>query len=206
MKKAIIAISIIIVSALAVVVFIGINKNKREEELLANSKSTFRGLPVISLQSSYTFDVDNPNELVGNADYCFLAKVISEDETRYEEIGVSVSVVHPYTIYTVKVIENVKGNLDTDKEIIVKKSGGLLKSPKAYQLYEDDELLEVGKEYFICAKADSKGELLMSGKNSSVFVSEGNEKENIEKYRAAYEKQVVIKRDKHKIKESKVYK
>lgn len=206
MKKAIISISIIIVSVLVVVVFVRINKNKREEELLASSTSTYKGIPVLSLQSCYTFDVDNPNELVGNADYCFLAKVISEDETRYEDIGVSVSVVHPYTIYTVKVLENIKGNLDTDKEITVKKSGGLLKSPKAYQLYEGDELLEEGKEYFICANADSKGELLMSGKNSSVFVSEGDEKEDIEKYRAAYEKQVVIKRDKHKIKESKVYK
>lgn len=41
-------------------------------------------IPTYAIHSDYTLDVDNPNEVVADADYVFVAKVNKETETIYK--------------------------------------------------------------------------------------------------------------------------
>ena len=56
----------------------------------------------------------------------------------------------PYTIYNIKVLKNIKGELSTEESITVaKNTADLRKTRKVIQLTEGDALLEVGKGLYI---------------------------------------------------------
>ena len=58
---------------------------------------------------------------------------------------------HRNTYYSVKILENIKGELVTDKEITVRKTGGIDKNKKKFVVCENDILPEVGKTYVFAA-------------------------------------------------------
>lgn len=114
---------------------------------------------------SYTIDVNSYAELAGDADYVTVGEVIEELGTEYEMST-------PYTNYSVKVKENLKGELTKDEPIIIIKDGGITEDKKCIIQYESDELPVVGKTYVFYIYAQPDGSNLVSGPNSSILVSE----------------------------------
>ena len=85
-------------------------------------------LPIHQMHASFVYDTDNIREAVGICDYVFVAKVVSCDGTEYrnvitteDEKGNPKEVGSPYTNYTIQVLENIKGELITDKPDVYKR-------------------------------------------------------------------------------------
>lgn len=99
------------------------------------------------MHASFVYDTDNIREAVGICDYVFVAKVVSCDGTEYrnvitteDEKGNPKEVGSPYTNYTIQVLENIKGELITDKPIPIVKQGGISEKQDAIYLFENDSL------------------------------------------------------------------
>ncbi len=116
------------------------------------------------MHGSFTIDINDTAQLVGDADYVFVGTVTDEASPIYEDDLI-------YTPYTVDVLENIKGDLMTDKEIPILKFGGLAKDHSAYYVFEDDALPIVDKTYIFCAYAQEDGSLMVSGPRSNVELS-----------------------------------
>lgn len=71
-------------------------------------------------------------------------------------------------------MENIKGELETDKPIPVQKAGGISEDGSSIVTFDDDVLPEVGQSYVFLAYAQDDGSLLVSGPNSNTEVS-GND-------------------------------
>lgn len=144
------------------------------------SKIDATRLPVTTMSATYVYNVADIRESVGMADYVCIGKVLSNDGTVYEHVvamekanGGFEKVGDPYTKYTVQVVENIKGKLQMDQPITLKKDGGIAQDGKSVWLYEDDILPQVGKYYVFLAYAQEDGSLLVSGADSNVLVEEG---------------------------------
>lgn len=153
-----------------------------------------------SEQTTEDFAVDtrDPHELVGFADYYFVAEVISQIDTEYRDpiiIEGGKEITFPYTNYKVKVLNNIKGELPLDEEIVVTKAGGVSQDGEPF-LYEGDALLEESKTYIITASAQEDGSLLISGPNSS----KEYDPKNIEKYQDIYDNEVKFDRERYQFK------
>lgn len=170
-----------------------------------NNSVSKSNLPVTNLSGSFSIDVHDINQIVGDADYVFVAKVNEEIETLYKD-KVSIEtdkgtkeIGDPYTKYSITVINNIKGNLKKSTSIEILKAGGIAEDKQSIVLYEEDELLQVGKYHIIAAYAQPDGSLLVSGPNSSLVLSETSEDKIIStkeynKYLAASEQQFESKR------------
>lgn len=176
-KKNIIGLVAALVVIAVLVVSFGFNSTRGNMTVNGN-------IPVSKLHGSFSINFDNINELVGDADYVFVGTVISEDGTEYKHPimgeaadGEEYEIASPYTNYTISVLDNIKGELVTDTEVPIQKSGGLAQDGSQYFVYEEDELPEQGSVYIFYAYAQPDGSLLVSGPNS-------NEKINV-KARAA---------------------
>ena len=78
------------------------------------------------IHASYGFDANNLNNIVSDADYIFVGKVINQGKTVYK-YPVKVEnkwITSPYTYYNLQVIKNVKGNLLKGKNVKILKAGG----------------------------------------------------------------------------------
>lgn len=195
MKKIIIAVILLTMFAL------GACSNKNDV-----SKNN---LPITYLSGSFSIDVNDLSQIVGDADYVFVAEVKDKVETIYKnkvtietENGIK-EVSDPYTKYSITVIDNIKGKLKKNNEFSILKAGGISKDNKSIILYKDDELLQVGKYYIISAYAQPDGSLLISGSNSSLVLSETSKdkirsSEEYKEYKKAFEKEVVTDRKRFK--------
>lgn len=166
-------------------------------------------LPITNLSGSFCIDVNDLSQIVGDADYVFVAEVKDKVETIYKnkvtietENGTK-EVSDPYTKYSITVIDNIKGKLKKNNEFLVLKAGGISQDNKSIILYQDDELLQVGKYYIISAYAQPDGTLLISGPNSSLVLNETikdkiTSSEEYKKYKKALEKEVVTDRKRFK--------
>lgn len=126
---------------------------------ISSDVPTAKGLPIDYLLGNFVVDVNNPYEVVGFADYYFLAKVDKVVATSYRDE-------EPYTDYSVEVLRNIKGILPENEPILLTKAGGISQDGKSVVLYEDDMMLESGKTYAITASVQKDGTLLVSGPNS----------------------------------------
>lgn len=109
----------------------------------------------------FSYDTDKPNEVIGAADYAFVAYIDELKDTSYEytyakEGSITRKFDDPYTNYNITVLRNIKGNLKIDESIPITKRGGLKKN-KTIQLFEDDELPVEDKIYIITAYANENG-------------------------------------------------
>ncbi|EKF1876505.1 cell surface protein [Listeria innocua] len=162
-----------------------------------------------AIHSDYTLNIDNPNEVVGDADYVFVGKVTGESGTIYknktpieQEDGSVKYIGEAYTNYKIKVISNLKNELATDKELAIAKQGGIREDGSAYDIFEDDILPDVGKIYIFTAYTQDDGSLLISGGNSTIAFDEKTKNidtakevtqtEEYETYENAVENQVKI--------------
>ncbi len=138
-------------------------------------------LPIHQMHASFVYDTDNIREAVGICDYVFVAKVVSCDGTEYrnvitteDEKGNPKEVGSPYTNYTIQVLENIKGELITDKPIPIVKQGGISEKQDAIYLFENDSLPSENSIYIFLAYAQEDGSLLISGPNSNVMCNDSN--------------------------------
>lgn len=135
------------------------------------------------LKSSMVFDPSNYNLLVGYADNVFVGKVnkvidieekngINEKQKDGSTLKVSGD---PYTNFEVIVLENIKGNLVTDKPIVVQKFGGVLKdNPNKLILQDGDIFLDAGNVYIFVTCSQKNGNMLARGEGSNFLLEKNN--------------------------------
>ena len=170
-KKKMIPVTACLVVFAAVVGIVDNNRHKCTREMNSGYVKTSY------IEGSFAINYNDLNQVVGSADYVFVGTVESDEgtvyknyvtmETEYEgtkEVGT------PYSNYMVTVIENIKGNLITEKPIPVQKSGGLSEDGTTIYLYEGDELPIIGGTYIFFAYAQQDGSLLISGPVSNIHL------------------------------------
>lgn len=74
----------------------------------------------------------------------------------------------------IQVLENIKGELITDKPIPIVKQGGISEKQDAIYLFENDSLPSENSIYIFLAYAQEDGSLLISGPNSNVMCNDSN--------------------------------
>ena len=138
-------------------------------------------IEIAEAMGCYTIDVYSYEELAGDADYVMIGKVVEELGVKYEfpvmtedKDGTPKEVSMPYTEYSVKVIENLKGELSQEEPIIISKDGGITKDGKFCELHECDVLPVEGNEYVFYIYAQKDGSNLASGPNSSIPLSDNH--------------------------------
>ncbi|MBC1674193.1 cell surface protein [Listeria welshimeri] len=182
MKKTTIGIIASIISILGICFILTVNTHAEK------TKSEKKEVPTYAIHSDYTLDVDNPNEVVGDANHVFVGKVTKETGTDYknktpmeQEDGSIEYIGEAYTNYKVEVISNLKNELAMDKEIALQKQGGIREDGSAYDVFEDDQLPEVGKIYLFNAYIQDDGSLLVAGGNSTISFDEKTKNIDTEK-------------------------
>ena len=130
---------------------------------------------IATMHAEYEINVNSYEELAGDADYVIVGKVIENIETIYthkvlieQEDGSEKEVGSPHTRYKVKVIENLKGKLNQENTIEIKKCGGLSEDNTYYELFNNDIFPEVGQTYIWFIYAQDDGSNLASGANSTL--------------------------------------
>ena len=124
-------------------------------------------LPTEICNVSYSIDVSNLKAVVGDSDYVVIAEVKNYVTTTYSASGM------PLTEYTVRVVDNIKGKLDANKEISVVKEGGLNEKQTKFIMYENDILPQVGKYYIFCIYAQPDGSNRVCGQNYTLSIENG---------------------------------
>ena len=171
MKK----IASLILAAVLVAALAGCgNTSSMETEKVYDSIVLSAEIPTVYDSGSYMVDVNNPAEVVGWGDYVFLARVDSELRTEYtnlrqNEDGTITG--KPYTVYSITVLKNLKGNLRENESIEFFKHGGVNYDGRSISLLEGDQLLESGKCYILIAAAESDGRLGQGMPNSAIEVN-----------------------------------
>jgi hypothetical protein len=137
--------------------------------------SSINAIPIYYAHGGYAIDVNDTREVVGDADYLFVAKVRSQVETIYDDDIVTEDKIYSgtaHTIYEIDVVDNIKNNLIMDAPITIAKLGGIRADHSAYDLPEGDILLDEGKFYIFAAYTQDDGTLTSAGKNSTIAFSE----------------------------------
>ena len=114
-RKIIISIGCVLAILFALGVYV-ITSNKENEKLSGEEINKYlkeMSLPLQVLSASYIVDMDNQEELIGLVDYVFVAEVVGINEnTVYGEREEDVK-----TVYNVKVLQCVKGELEINSEV-----------------------------------------------------------------------------------------
>ncbi len=166
-----------------------------------------RDLEVNLIESKYSIDINDPEAVVEYADYVFVGYINEKINTEY--IYPDEETAEPFTNFSVSVIKNIKGQLIGDKEIVLKKIGGVSKSGKEFYKYgENDVFPEKGKLYVILATGDEEGNLraflptavieisdvLNAGKKPDLkdanFIEKLEKNEKVELYQASADKKL----------------
>ncbi|ARM73318.1 TPA_asm: cell surface protein [Listeria monocytogenes] len=182
MKKTAIGLTILTTIFLVISCFFAVNIHTKKTAVAKKE------IPIYAIYSDYALDVDNPNEVVGDADFVFVGKVKKELETIYknktpmeQEDGTIEYIGEAYTHYEIEVISNLKNSLDTNKVITIEKQGGLREDGSAYDVFEDDQLPEAGGVYIFNAYKQDDGSLQVAGANSTIILDEKNNHIDTEK-------------------------
>ena len=120
----------------------------------------------------FEFNTDDPREVVGEADCAFVGYVERIAGTEYDERRGGGDDAEPYTIYSVRVLENIKGTLPADRPLELRKGGGVYKDRRRVLIYDGDSLPEPGKLYVFIAHTRSGGRPEVFGPNSNIPLEE----------------------------------
>ena len=110
----------------------------------------------------WAYDISDKRKVVGFHDYVFVGEVEKVVGTGYSDVDFSDGLKmfsQPYTQYEVRVIENLKGELKTDRDIPLTKHDGAYLFGKRVSMMEGDNLPDVGECYIFICSADEDGEL-----------------------------------------------
>lgn len=147
-------------------------------ELLTNNSEN----PTIkTVEYTNTFDISNPNKLVGWSDSVFIGKVVEQTGTKSLD-G------FPETQFNVEVIESIKGNLNGT--VTVNQQGGY--AGNQLTLIEDDTLLKKGKSYLFVTKylEQENWHTLVPVYGNIEIQNEAHKLELLKKYQKAFEEQI----------------
>ena len=168
-------IVLITVAAVAVVLILfgagklsaGIFKDKLESEIFPFKE------PISVINSEYqrpvvcvdwVYDVNDKRKVAGASDYVFVAEVKKVEGTGYTNVkyydGFNYDD-NPFTRYEIRVLENIKGELITDKDIPLTKHDGVHFFGKRVSALEGDMLPDEGECYIFLCNADEDGELVI---------------------------------------------
>ena len=189
MRKKVYSI-IIFTLVLAFVAIINIYKSKKD-------------LPIYSTSAMWLYDTSTPERAMGISDYAFVARINKVLKTVYmNPITLEASlnserktIYDPYTVYEIMVVENIKGEIVTNKAIELMQYGGLNYDGKSYTLLENSELLTPGNYYILLTnvwpeqnilEVSEPTRIIKLGSNLDVV----NSVRNINKYKEAYSTQV----------------
>ncbi|MBO7516008.1 MAG: hypothetical protein J6T47_10335 [Lachnospiraceae bacterium] len=131
---------------------IGTERMKAKYEDLADYKE-FEDFVTYQRALGEEADLKNTYQVVDFSDHVFVGIVEKYIRTNVGD--------YPETIYAVRVVENLKGDLEIDSKVEVTKVGGLNRSNRRYVLFSDDILPRVGQTYIFSARSseDEKGKL-----------------------------------------------
>src|SRR5665647_2143747 len=128
---------------------------------------------------SYVIDIENPREVVGFGDCVYIAQVNEKTETIHKNIKwinfKRTSM--PYTVYSITVIENLKGNIKKNTPIDIEKFGGINIGNDSISLPEGDTLLEEGAYYIFIVGSDQEGNLVLSAPTNAIKLNVEGENE-----------------------------
>lgn len=127
----------------AIAKIIGTDRMKPKYEDLADYQE-FEDFVTYQRALGEDADLKNTTQIVDFSDNVFVGVV-----ERYIKTNVGD---YPETIYAVRVIENLKGEIETNSVVEVTKVGGLNPSNRRYVLFEDDILPSVGATYIFSAR------------------------------------------------------
>ncbi len=159
--------------------------------MLNKINQSFEHLPVEKIKGSMVYDMSTKEKSIGAVDNVFVAKINNIVKTVYDENDI------PSTIYEIEVIENIKGNLPSNKTIKLTQKGGLNKDQKSYTFYENAYLLEEGQEYIILAFVPfNNGDLVIHNEHTYIkldnnSISKKNSINIIKQYKEAYKNQII---------------
>ncbi|WP_027086613.1 hypothetical protein [Cohnella panacarvi] len=150
------------------------------------------------IHGDFAMDVTKKNEVVGNSENVFVAKVIEQVGNGNPYKGD-----RPYSQFKVEIIKNIKGTLK--KDVIVNQSIGYITNSEGEQefiKYEDQELLAPGKIYLFATMHDERiGWHNTVPVYGEVKISEATMTEVIKEYTVALKNQTtsdLVKRHKEK--------
>lgn len=164
---------------------------EEEYDLLVSNE-----LPIDTIYATFVYENDKLINVIGFSDYVFLGKV-----KEYKETITDTPSKIPETVYVVKVIENIKGNLTTDNNIEVIKSGGLSEDYKTKVIFEDDLLPEINCNYIFLVCASEDGKTSATGANTTMKIENTDNYTKDSEYLKcieAYENQVIYDRVRYK--------
>lgn len=143
-------------------------------------------------QASFVVDVEDLSQVTTLAKYIFVGTVeeyIRTESDPEDELEV-------YTFYSVKVIENIKGQLIQDANIEVKKAGGYVKSEDYFIMCEGDILPKVGGTYvFAAVMFEEDGSIYCFGPNTVAEIENAENYKEDEKYLSYMEASKTIAKD-----------
>lgn len=202
MKKKYFIIIIAILFCIALGILMGIKTSDKKNE----KYTYYNGLPVNKVHAMFMYDTSTPEIAIGVSDYVFVAKVNKILRTEYKNpvtietsLTTSKVVTTPYTVYSIDVIKNIKGELITTDSIEYMQYGGLNQDKKSYTFLEGGELLKEGEYYILMVNTwECDGGIIEIGDpNRIISLGESyiqNQKNNsniIDNYISAYKNQII---------------
>ena len=125
---------------------------------------------IVWTYSQYVYNVNDKGAVMDFSDNTFIGLVVNMKETRYWNVSANPDD-HPHTIYSVKVIKNIKGDLPIGDTVLLAKSGGLSKDKKKLYLEYGDSLLTENRLYVLNTRNDS-GYLRATGAHTTIILEE----------------------------------
>lgn len=112
----------------------------------------------------WAFDVNDKNKVAGASDYVFVGEVKKVVGTGYTDVryydGFDIDE-NPFTLYEIRVLENIKGELTTNRDIPLTKHDGVYYFGKRVSTIEGDNLPDEGECYIFLCHTDEDGELVI---------------------------------------------
>lgn len=154
------------------------------------------------LSGDTSVDLSNPREVVGVKDYVFVGYVQETYDYYSERLvrefpGVVDYYDMPFTECQVKIVANIKGNLEVGSDFSFYKVGGISQSRSCILLYENDIIPEKDKYYIFTGLAHADGTMTGGGAYGTIELETGVDGSNLEQsniyqtYLEAYENQIL---------------
>lgn len=167
-----------------------------------------KDVPIDYINGDYVIDTENPREVIGLGDYVFVAQINKEIGTDYRNVkeldnGKKIGI--PYTIYSITVIDNLKGKIKKNKPIEFEKLGGIDIDKNSISLPEGDIMLEEGEYYIIIASSEPDGRLAQGGPTAAIKLKDKSKSEIMSSqeykyYQKYYKEEIKFERQRFKSK------
>lgn len=156
--KKIILIIVIVILVIGIVCFYNLNKG-----------SLYKPNGKIEYNIVYVLEETNPYYQIGFSDYVFIGKVVKENKRYlFEDM--------PRTTYQIKVLENLKGNLQDNIEVIYPGgyySDGTLILEKGDEII-DESLPDIDSTYIFVGIGQQNGEILLQTLYTDTIYNQDN--------------------------------